>query len=191
MKVLLIDADGVTLKKLGYFSEKFSSDFGVPIEQILPFFQNEYRMCQVGRADVKEELRKYLPKWGWDKTEDEFLEYWFKTDTQADDEVLEEVKRVRAQGIRCYLATDQEKNRAQYIQEELGFGSRLDGCFFSYTLGVSKAQPEYFTRVLEALSVSSSDVVFLDDDQENVSAARSLGIDARYYESIEDIRKIR
>ncbi len=189
-KTLLIDADGVTLKKLGYFSEKFSRDHGVSLDKILPFFKSEYRRCQNGEADVKEELAKYLPIWGWNDSIDAFLEYWFKSDTQADEEVFAEVERIRATGAKCYLATDQEMYRAGYIREVLNFEKRLDGCFFSYAFGVSKSQPQYFERVLETLNVPASDVIFLDDDHENVDAAHSVGIDARFYESIEDLKKI-
>ncbi len=56
MKILLLDADGVTLKKQGYFSDRLSREQNVPVEEIMPFYKNEFRLCQQGKADVKEEL---------------------------------------------------------------------------------------------------------------------------------------
>jgi putative hydrolase of the HAD superfamily len=190
MKILLLDADGVALKKKGYFSEHFANEYNVPVEDILPFIKNEYRLCQRGKADLKEELINYLPKWKWEGSTDSFLEYWFKTDTEADPEVFELVEQFKAKGIRCHLATDQEQYRAAYIHEELGFNTKLDGCFFSYELGSSKSESAFFEKVIETQGVEPDDITYFDDDEENVAVAKSKGIDARYYTSIDDLKGV-
>jgi len=60
IKAILFDGDGVTLVKQGYFSDKYAMEHGVPVEKIMPFFRNEFKTCQLGKADMKEELVKYL-----------------------------------------------------------------------------------------------------------------------------------
>jgi putative hydrolase of the HAD superfamily len=189
-KVILFDADGVTLKRQSeYFSQRFAREHGAPIDEVANFFKSTYRQCQRGKADLKEELAKLLPQWGWEKSVEEFLEYWFAADI-PDTEVLNKVQEFRAQGIICCLATDQDKYRSQYIREKLGFSTVFDRCFFSCEIGHSKEDPEFFTRVLTALAVSPEETRFWDDDMKNVEAAKSVGLDARFYTGIEDLSKL-
>jgi hypothetical protein len=60
-KVILLDADGVVLKKgVEYFSVRFAREYGAPLEEITAFFKNEFRLCQENKLDLKEELAKRL-----------------------------------------------------------------------------------------------------------------------------------
>lgn len=187
MKILLVDADGVVLKKSGFFSEKISKENNVPMEIMSPFYTNEFRQAQRGKADLKAELIKYLPQWNWDKSVDEFVGYWFTTDAHPDERVFTYIERLRHAGIKVYLASDQERYRAEYMSESLDFNNRLDGCFFSYKLGCKKSEPAFFEQVLRELGTNPADVTFLDDDQTNVDVAAEFGIDARHYKSIDDL----
>ncbi len=190
MKILLVDADGVVLKKLGYFSEKIAKERNVPMELMTPFYNNEFRQAQRGKADLKAELIKYLPQWNWNKTVDEFVGYWFTTDAHPDEQVFAYIERLRSAGIKVYLASDQERYRAEYMCESLDFNNRLDGCFFSYKLGCKKSEPAFYEHVLHTLGIDAKEVVFLDDDQTNVDVASEFGIDAHHYKSIEDLMAI-
>ncbi|MEI6864219.1 MAG: HAD-IA family hydrolase [Candidatus Adlerbacteria bacterium] len=189
-KVILFDADGVVIKKRKeFFSDTFVREQGVSSEGINSFFKNRFHACQIGKADIKEELEPLLPAWGWDKSVEEYLDYWFTTDVILDDEVLGFVEECRGKGIKCYLATDQEKYRAIYFREQIGLDKYFDGCFFSYELGATKSQSEFFKKVLEKLNVSASDVAYTDDDQKNVDVAQSLGIASHFFTDIENLRK--
>ena len=60
IKAILFDLDGVILKPRDkYFSEKYAEEQNVPIENIIPFFKNEYKKIMLGQADLKEVLSKY------------------------------------------------------------------------------------------------------------------------------------
>ncbi|KKQ98538.1 MAG: HAD-superfamily hydrolase, subfamily IA, variant 3 [Candidatus Woesebacteria bacterium GW2011_GWB1_39_12] len=74
-KFLLLDADGVVIRPRNkYFSETYSQDYDVPIEEILPFFKGDYKKAAIGEVDIKEVLPPYLTKWGWKGAVDEFKE---------------------------------------------------------------------------------------------------------------------
>lgn len=183
-KVVLIDADGVVVKKTSeYFSERFAREYGAPNAELQEFFKNEFRQCQRGKLDIKEILTPRLPTWGWDRGVDEFLTYWFTTDVVVDEEVMAVVKEWRAKGVECYLATDQEQHRKDYIVNLLD--GQFDGFWFSCDLGFSKSQPEFFKEILRRwdMRYKPQEIMFLDDDQENIDAAQSVGIDARLYTS--------
>ncbi len=58
----------------------------------------------------------------------------------------------------------------------------LEGCFdyyfASFKIGMAKPDPAAFQYVVEALSCEPSEILFLDDSQMNVDAARLVGMNA-------------
>jgi putative hydrolase of the HAD superfamily len=187
IKALLIDADGVALRKSEYFSERFSREYNIPIEEILSFSKYEFRKCQLGQADLKEVLQTYLEKWQWAGSVDDFLKYWFESNTKLNEEVMSKIVELRSAGTKCYLVTDQEKYRADYLTEQLNFQSKFDRCFYSYILGCSKSDAIFFQRVLEAVNEPAAEILYLDDESENLTAANSLGIRTKLYTALSDL----
>lgn len=191
-KAILFDADGVVLKKYKeYFvSQYFAREYKAPTDEINAFFAGDFRACQRGKLDLKEELAKYLVGWNWPNGADAFLEYWFTTDASIDPEVMKEVEKIRSTGLKCYLASDQEKYRASYIMERLDLKNKFDDYFFSYRLGCMKSEPEYFKEIFKITGLKPEEFVYFDDDQKNVDIAKSLGINAHFYTGIDDLKKI-
>lgn len=187
IKVLLLDGDGVTIKQHRYFSDMYAEKNNVPIEKITPFFKDKFSACQKGQADLKKEIEPYLKDWKWDRSADEFLKLWFETETQPDQEVLDFAQTLRSKGITVYLATDQEKYRAEYMNNQLGFSKYFDGTFYSCDVGHRKSEKEYFEYILQDLKASPAEVAYLDDDKENIQIAKQLGIDAKVYTGIGDL----
>jgi putative hydrolase of the HAD superfamily len=175
IKAILLDIDGLLLKKQRYFSEIYSEQYGVPTESISPFFRNAFGRCQTGAADLKEELLPYLEAWKWSDTVEAFLEYWFSF-CILDDDVMAVVRSLRHNGLKCYVVSQQEKYRTEYIRKNLIPDDEIDGSFYSFELGLSKSDPRFFDAVLEALHLPPEAVVFFDDEEENVEVGRSLGI---------------
>ena len=189
MKVVLFDVDGVLIKKRKeFFSERFMREYNAPIEKVREFFKNEFGICQKGKADLHEELEKRLPDWGWTKGTDAFMQYWFETDAEVDQELLVAVDEFKGREIVCYVVGDQEKYRAEYLRNLLGVGKRFDGAFFSYEIGAHKHEPEFFREVLRRLrGVKPQEIWYFDDGQKNVDAAKVYGIKAHFYSSIDDL----
>ena len=191
-KAILFDADGVVLKKYKeYFvSQYFVRKYNAPADEVNAFFANDFRTCQRGKLDLKEELAKYLSRWNWPNGVDAFLEYWFTSDATIDPEVMEEVEKIREKGFKCYLVSDQEKERANYLMEQLGLKNEFARCFFSYQLGHMKSEPEYFKEIFKITGLEPEEFIYFDDDQKNVDVATSLGINAHLYTNIDDLKKV-
>lgn len=192
-KILLLDADGVAIvPREKYFSDRYSEEFGVPKDLIMPFFKNEFNDCLVGKRELREVFKEQnlLEKWGWKGSLDELLKYWWAGENTRFEEVLTFVQGLRSQGVKCYLTTDQEKNRAEYILEGMGLVKDLDGAFFSYQLGARKTDTLYWQKLLQELdNPNPADVEFWDDDEENVAAAKAFSIDAHFFTNLEDFKK--
>jgi len=186
-KAILVDVDGVIIKKHGYFSVPYAEKYNVDPSIINAFFRDRYPLCATGKADVKEELLKVLSLWKWPGSVDDLLTYWFEWDRGRDEEVITKINEWRSQGIPCYLASDQEKYRAEYLMNNVGLKDVVDGAFFSCNLGFQKNSPEFFTSILSELKVAPEEVVYFDDDQKNVEVANEIGIKGHTYQSPSDL----
>jgi len=64
-----------------------------------------------------------------------------------------------------------------------------DGAFFSFEMAAMKPEREAFHAVLETLRKAPEEVLFIDDSEANVQAARQLGIHVIQFESAEKLKK--
>ena len=62
--------------------------------------------------------------------------------------------------------------------EAMGLGQRFERLYLSHRIGQLKPSRQAFETVLDDLAVAPSAVLFLDDIQNNVSAARTVGLQA-------------
>ena len=91
------------------------------------------------------------------------------------------IGRTRALGTPCYLASNQEANRASFMSTQLGFGDVFDSEFHSCGVGAKKPETPYFTAVADELGAPLEELLLFDDKQENVDAARSTRMGAELY----------
>jgi len=182
--IILFDTDGIIIQRKTYFSQRFSDEFDIPMEKVRPFFNQEFQLCLVGKADIKVELKKYIKEWGWEKTIDDFLVYWFECESDIDKRIIESVKILREKGVRCYLHTNNEKYRTEYLFEKLKLKNYFDGIFFSAKLGFKKPQQEFWFAIYNHLGKPNKQEVFLlDDDEKNVLSAKKFGFQSEFYSS--------
>ncbi len=181
MKVLLLDADGVLFKSEVLFSTLFAQEHNVPLEEISEFFRGPFVQCQTGEKDMKEELPPYLEKWKWNGDLNSFLTYWFESEFNFDETLNKSVQLLREKRVLCCLASNNEKYRATHLENRLREMDTLDKYYFSWSLKSKKNKPEFFEKIIEELRVAPEEIVFIDDEQQNIDAAKSLGINARLY----------
>lgn len=183
IKALLIDLDGVIIQpRHKYFSQKLSEEYDIPLELIMPFFRNDYKNAATGKVSIKDILPYFLKKWNWNKSLDAFLNYWFESENDINLEVVEQIEQIRKKGIKVYIASDNERERGNYIMNIIELKNHVDGTFFSYEVKHTKSEKVYFEKVIEQLGIEAEEVFYTDDDPENIRVAKSLGIQTMLYQ---------
>lgn len=186
IKLALFDCDGVIIFKKMLLGSGLADDWGIAQTKTLPFFQKWLPLCQTGKADFKKEVKPYLEEWGWKGTTADLVNYWIAVENaKVDERVRKQVDQLRARGIKCFLASNQEKYRGGDIWHKIG--AHFDGHFFSYEVGAIKKEATYWIKVLPKLLVNPDEIVFFDDEPANVEMARKHKIKAIVYKSIEQI----
>ncbi len=197
LKAIFWDVDGVLVQSKHLFSEKLEQNFGIDIKKMLPFFLGVFRECGVGKADLKEELSKVIDDWGWKGTVDELLHYWFTEGTKIDEETLCFVKELHDNGLPSYIVTDNEKYRGEYLRRILK-RSVVDRIFLSAELGCVKKTEVFWNKVYYAVkdifqphTLERNEILYIDDDKDNIDAARVFGLSTYLYDGDLDTLKSR
>jgi putative hydrolase of the HAD superfamily len=190
IKAILFDADGVVINSPSFFSLQYQQEFDVPEEVMTPFFKGRFQECLVGKADLKEELKPLLKDWKWNRSVDDLLLWWFKSEHYVDERIVHEIEELKKRNFICCFATNQEKYRVEYMKKEMGFEKLFDKVFSSAEIGYKKKGPEFFKFVLDYFKnnyqISANEILYFDDEQENIDAATSLGINGVLYSNFDN-----
>lgn len=182
-RAILFDADGLIIHS-PRFSERLQKEYGITWETLKPFFQGPFQECKVGKADLKNELAKTMGAWGWKDSVDALLAFWFQGDV-VDEEIKNLVSGLKQDGVRCYLATNQEEYREKYLENELGLNNIFDEFFVSARLGYLKNDPKFFEDAIKNLGLEKQEILFVDHDEENIDAAKTAGLSTYALKDIE------
>ena len=184
---IIFDLDGVLINS-DFFTVSYCQDFNLDNSVFKPFFGAEFKDCLIGKSDLKEVLQKYLKSWNWNSTVDEFLLYWFNVENKPNNELINLVDALKQNGIRCVVATNQEKYRTEFVSSKIG--RHFAAIYASYQLQYIKPQKEYFIKLLELEKIKPENCLFIDDSIENINSASKLGITSFLYENNKQIMKI-
>ena len=181
IKAMLFDVDGVIVTGEPW-NKELEPTYGITEEMRRPFFSGAFQACLLGKADLKEALAPYLAQWGWPHSTEAFLDYWFCRSQNIDEQLMRVIQQWRQGGITCYLATQQERYRTEYLQREMGLADLFDGMFSSAGLGCMKSDPAFFATILRELDgYQAGEMLFWDDTPGNVVTAQCVGIQAELY----------
>jgi putative hydrolase of the HAD superfamily len=192
-KVIIFDADEVVVKREIYFNFRLEKEYGIPVAKTAPFFQNEYKLCAVGKEDLKKELEKRIKTWGWKGSVDNLLKYWLEGERETDDEMIREINSLRGKGYICCLATNNEAYRTKYLVEEVELGNLFDYIFSSSKIGHLKSEDSFWKYVWDEIGVNDKEnIVVWDSDEKIVKKVTQLGMKGFLFGGAENFRgKIR
>lgn len=184
ISTVLFDADGV-LQFRGPIHEHFEQTYGWSERTLRDFFAYlvEHERSDVGDGltsdvDLTGAMSAALRDWGWAWPPEVFVRDFLRYGLVPDPGALALVANLRAAGVRCGLATNQPRLQGRYMHEDLGYRALFDDHFYSYLMGVAKPDPAFFGTALATLGVPADRVLFIDDREENVAAARACGLQA-------------
>lgn len=190
IKAVIFDADGVLIHQVTYFSERLSLEYGVSKQKVLEFFEGEFLECLVGKKDLKEILPVYMKEWGWDRSVEELLVYWFETERDLDQDLIDYICLLKDKGVMVIVGTNNEKHRTEYMRRNLGFGKIFHAVYGSGDIGYAKPNHKFFEHILKENNLEKSEVLFWDDREANVEAGRVFGITAELYTNFSEFEDI-
>lgn len=87
------------------------------------------------------------------------------------------------------LATNEGKVFTKYKVEGSGIMQYLSKVIASYLLREVKPSPLFFKKMLGILGIKSDECIFIDDTQENIDAAKALGIKSFLFTNVPQLER--
>lgn len=128
----------------------------------------------------------------------ELVSIWNQTILDFPPGRLSFLERLRTDGrFRLFLLSNTNDLHMKYVRRTMGDANyeRFKGCFegfyLSYQLKLRKPEPDIFRYVLEHNGLKPAETLFVDDTQEHIVSAASLGIQTwNLKPGVEDIRQL-
>lgn len=190
VRAVLLDADGVVQLPGAEWRASLESLCGVParVDDFLAELFAAERPCLTGAADFEVALAEVLSRWQSKVQLADALRTWTLIEPAKD--VLATVARLRSAGVVVALATNQQSHRAGFMTNTLGYDAHFDHLLYSCELGYAKPNPAYFSAALAKIGRLPSDVLFIDDHEVNVAAARDAGLQAELFHLSDGLGRI-
>ncbi len=103
-------------------------------------------------------------------------------------EIIKVVEKLKSSGFIVAILSDQT-NWLDELNQRTPFYHHFDHVFNSYTLKKSKRDPSLFRDVCVHLGVQPAEVLFIDDNSENIERAASQGLRTIYFKDVAMFKK--
>jgi putative hydrolase of the HAD superfamily len=174
---VLFDADGVLQELPGGWVAAAEPYFG---ERTMEFLQRAYETqlpTLAGQGDHLAILATILAEFEVTAPlEDIFRDIWLAAVPAPASLAL--VRALRDGGYGVHLGTNQERYRAAHMREVFGYDALFDVCCYSCELGAAKPDQAFFAEAVRRIGAEPSAILFIDDNTQNVAAAREAGLTA-------------
>ncbi|MCD4762352.1 HAD family hydrolase [bacterium] len=196
-KILIFDVDGVLIRFPYYYSQELENKgYKNAVKYSDSFFNKGLNNpCLEGKDNIEKIIMPFLRKFGWEDTAENYLQQQFQFESNyLDKDFLSLIQQFRNKDIKCYLGTDQEKNKAKFLLDKMGFNKKFDGHFISCYVGYRKCHDNFWIHVLKELknefsNIKPNEIAFFDDIQNNVNVALKHGIQAFLFTDMKNFYK--
>ena len=172
---VLLDADGVVQHLPGGWRAALEPYLGDRAADFLAEAALDEQPSLRGQGDFRAALVSLLERYGVTvPPADVYTAVWQRIHVEESSVGL--VHALRDAGLGVHLATNQEAGRASYMKDALGYDDLFDSSFYSCDVGAAKPEAAFFTATLDGLGVGAPEVLFVDDQEPNVVAAREAGL---------------
>ena len=97
------------------------------------------------------------------------------------------VEGLKKEGYGVYYLSNYSKKAYDECGESLTFMPCMDGGLVSFLVGATKPSPEMYTKFLEEYHLDAGECLFVDDTEENVTAAEALGFTGLAFSGYEQL----
>ena len=105
------------------------------------------------------------------------------------DGTMDWVRELKAKGYRVFALSDWPRKIYEQREHNLDFLEEMDGYFMSFQVHKCKPDPAYYQELMDTFHIVPEQAAFLDDREENIAAARSLGIHGIVFQNQEQGRQ--
>ena len=154
----------------GYCSRSF-------MDQVI----GDFAPVMAGEECLLDRLAPWLDHVGHDGDAEDFTHYWFNLDRYPDPVMHDVLEKTASAGITNVMATNNEARRGRFVWHEMGFDQRMHRLYTAGEMRKIKPHAAFFHHITDDLKVDPSRVLFVDDLEENIETARTIGMHGHHF----------
>jgi putative hydrolase of the HAD superfamily len=109
--------------------------------------------------------------------------------TSINEPMLAWAGQLQEAGIRTAILSNMGPEVLRYMRQEFSWLGTFEQHTWSCELGIAKPDPAIYTHTVERLGVDPGEALFLDDREENVHGAESVGLNAILFRDIKQLEQ--
>ena len=125
----------------------------------------------------------------WAEIFDLYTERWPETLAGSHEGTVEILRELKAQGTPLYGLSNWSAEMFPHAEAKYEWLGLFDGVVVSGRVKMVKPDREIFDYLLQTYGLEAADILFIDDHEPNVVAARSYGIEAHHFTDPESLRR--
>ena len=184
IKAVIFDLNGVFVKSLP-LSERLAVKTGRSIGEILSVMKpilKEVRNVERRGNEVWQPLLDLLGM-----SFEEFFDF-YQNGESVDFGMIEFAKSLKKRGLLLFFLSNNFRERTGYYQANFPeLFEIVDKAYFSWETGFVKPSKEAYQNLLDENILKGEECLYIDDSQENLVVAATLGIVGIKYESTEQV----
>jgi HAD superfamily hydrolase (TIGR01509 family) len=189
IKAVIFDLNGIFIQS-PRLSERFEQDFGIPVAEFIPKLSeimSKVRHPNAGKAF--EYWKPELEKWKIDFSEEEFWKYWFTAEVVSK-KMISLAKELKEKDVKIFILSNNFRERADYYSEYPWMRDLVDQAYFSWQNGHIKPDVHAWLQILTEHNLQPEECIYFDDQEKNVTAAKSIGIHSYLFTTEENLKDI-
>jgi putative hydrolase of the HAD superfamily len=198
IRAVISDFGGVLTNRLIEAFAAFQDETGISMEQLGRGMQRvaerdgEYPLFRLERGEISEADFLDNLSWGLEAelghrpTLHRFREIYFEA-LHPNQPMLDLMRELRDRGLRTAILTNNVREWEELWRSKLPLDEIFEVIVDSGWVGIRKPQPEIYLLTLDRLGdgLQPTECLFVDDNEQNVEAARELGMTAVQFHSNE------
>ena len=187
IKGITFDLDGVYfINGKANFIKKLVK-LGVPEEKaVLVFFKSDQmnQRYKTGQISDEEYWSWAMREWELDLSVKEVTELLINS-YKVNQPVANFVNKVKKAGYKTLICSNNFPARINGLQKRFGFLDNFDTAVFSYQARATKPSEKIFRELVSRSGLKPEEITFADDNQDNLTGAKTIGIQAFYFQGFE------
>lgn len=191
VQAVIFDLNGVFITS-PYLSDRFNQDFGVAKAEFLPALKEVMATVRLPEAvPVYGAWLPYFKQWGIELSENELHDYWFKAESE-NRAMVDLAKQLQNSGVQLFILSNNFRERAAYYNKHFTFlGELFKKIYYSWQTGFIKPDPQSYQLILKENNLDPATCYYFDDSEQNISAAKSLGItNSHIFKNADQVKEI-
>ena len=183
LKLYIFDMGGVVSLNTDV-GGKIAERLGFDTERLRELMREEFVRFMAGSITVKEFWRQFSSKSGL-RVDEELWALYFRP--RPNRRVIKTIRELKTEA-RVVAGTNTIEPHYLHHSRN-GDYDVFDRVYASHLMGLVKPDPAFYTHILDREGCAPAETVFVDDAEENVEAARKLGIHGLRFEGAAKLQR--